>query len=228
MIGLLGRIKCVMCGVYNNPHHMSVIYKRVGICQNCRGKIKTTKDKTFDGNNVECVIAPFDYDGELADAVKAFKFGRQELYGKLFAKILCEEIIHIEFLKEFDMVVPVPLHEERLKDRGFNQAEILAEPIAENLNIPLRTDVLIRTKNTKHQSSLYGYDRVLNVQDAFLADMIEVQGKNILLVDDIYTMGETVASCSRALKDAGALRIAAVALCKTPFKKPPVTLRSLQ
>lgn len=223
----LKKVKCVMCGQFRRIDKMAVTCGGVGICNDCRCDIKTTGDKTFFGKEIDFVFAPFDYEGNFSRAVRKYKFDGQRLYGKLFAKMLCDETADKKFLREFDMVVPVPLHEKRLRERGFNQTEMLAEALAERLGIIMRNDVLVRTVNTKRQSSLHGYDRVMNVRDAFLADMIEVKDKRILLVDDIYSMGETVRSCSAALKDAGAARVAAVALCKTQRKERPVTLESL-
>lgn len=221
------RIKCVMCRRFRKSDTMDTSCGRIGICSDCRQEIKITSDKTFYGKELEFVAAPFDYDGNFSRAVREYKFNGQRLYGNLFAKMLCDALENKEFLTEFDMIVPVPLHENRLSERGFNQAEVLAETLAQRLNKPMRTDVLKRIVNTKRQSSLHGRDRVMNVRDAFLADRIEVKGKSILLVDDIYSMGETVCSCSLALKDAGAVRVAAVALCRTQRKKHPVTLESL-
>lgn len=212
---IFGRTKCVMCGTFQRKSDMSAICGRVGVCESCRHSLKTTKEKTFFGKELEFLVSPFEYEGGLAKAVRAYKFDGQVKYGELFAKVLCDEVSDMEILKGFDMVVPIPLHEERLNERGFNQSEILAKPLAQSLGIPFEDNVLKRVVNTKRQSGLTGYERVVNVRDAFLADRINVSGKRILIVDDIYTMGETAASCSRALKEAGALKVAAVVLCKT-------------
>lgn len=215
-----GRAKCVMCGVFFGKNDMSVRCGRIGICKDCGNSLTTTKDMTFSGKELDFLAAPFEYKDGLAKAVREYKFDGQKKYGELFAKLMCDELSGMEILKDFDMVVPIPLHEERLRERGFNQSEILAKSLAEKLGIPFENNVLKRIVNTKRQSSLTGYERVVNVRGAFLADRLNVCGKRILLTDDIYTMGETAASCSRALKEAGATTVAAAVLCKTHMEKP--------
>ena len=103
-------------------------------------------------------------------------------------------------------------HKKRLRFRGFNQAEILAEKLGECLDIPVRTEVLVRTEDTKPQKTLDVHKRIANLQKGFAVTR-PVEGRRILLVDDIYTTGATLEACGNVLKRAGAEKICFVSLC---------------
>jgi len=114
------------------------------------------------------------------------------------------------FLPEVDMIIPVPLHPRRLKERGFNQSQLLGRVLAEELNIPCDPFALIRTKDTDPQVGLSEKERRKNVRGAFEIDQRReflVRGKTLLLVDDVMTTGATVEECARTLKSAGAEKV---------------------
>jgi ComF family protein len=111
--------------------------------------------------------------------------------------------------EHFDYVVPVPLHPLRLRERGFNQAERLARPLAKALNVPLNDDILERVKNTETQTTLDKKKRAENMKDAFTANLsLSIKSPRILLVDDILTTGVTADACAQALRKQGASRVA--------------------
>ncbi len=211
--------KCVLCGNYKTD--VSIACRGIGVCADCYPcDLCTTTDKCFEGKgSVDFVLAPYLYSGVVRKAVHNYKFGGQQLYGRLFGQMLCRELENIDMLNDYDMLVPVPLHKNRERERGYNQSKIIAEEVSKYLRISVNDEALIRVRDTLHQSSLKGKDRVENVRDAFYADMLEVRNKNIILVDDIYTMGETVKACADALKEAGAAKIIAVTLCKTMLEE---------
>ena len=109
-----------------------------------------------------------------------------------------------------DALVPIPLHKRKLRERGYNQAELIARGISEVTRIPLRSDMIRRKKFTQTQTTLSLEERRNNMEEAFFCESSEVRGKTIILVDDIITTGSTIQSCAGALKKAGALRIIAV------------------
>ncbi|MBI4992504.1 MAG: ComF family protein [Candidatus Harrisonbacteria bacterium] len=113
-------------------------------------------------------------------------------------------------------VLPVPLHKNRERNRGFNQAELIGKIIAANLKLPIRGDLLLRIKETKNQAELKDWQqRKNNVKDAFqVTDPKTIQGKNILLVDDVYTSGATINEAIRLLKESGARKIIAMVVAK--------------
>jgi ComF family protein len=111
----------------------------------------------------------------------------------------------------FDVVIPVPLHSARRRERGYNQSDLLAREVAAHLGIPFLTRALKRVKNTRSQTGLKREERLLNVQGAFrVKDKPAVSGKAVLLVDDVTTTGATLEACGEALALAGAGKIMAV------------------
>jgi ComF family protein len=107
-----------------------------------------------------------------------------------------------------ELIVPVPLHPRRLRQRGFNQALLLADFLTKGWHIPTSRNNLRRIRWTEPQIHLSGDDRVKNVRDAFaVKDPVLFEGKRLLLVDDVYTTGSTVAECAKVLKRSGAGKI---------------------
>ena len=109
------------------------------------------------------------------------------------------------------MIVPVPLHPSRKRSRGYNQAELLARPLAEPCGAEFCPDVLKRTKKTRQQSRLKVKKRSANLLNAFTASQ-DLTSLRILLVDDVVTTGSTLCSCAEALRAAHAQSVAAVTL----------------
>ena len=108
----------------------------------------------------------------------------------------------------FDLVIPVPLHPQRLRERGFNQALLLAKEVSRRLGIPCRKQVLEKRRPTVPQVRLSGTEREKGVRGTFfLRKEEEVKEKGILLVDDVYTTGATVNECARVLLAGGAKRV---------------------
>ena len=144
------------------------------------------------------------YDGPPATAIKRFKFGRQLAYLPVLQHWLkqpwCQELLH-----EADLLVPVPLHSRRLKARGFNQALLLAQAFPER---PLAREVIVRVRHTVPQIGLNPKERRENVRGAFVVPHPQqVNGKRILLLDDLYTTGATAKECARVLRQAGARQV---------------------
>ena len=123
-----------------------------------------------------------------------------------------------EFSKDYDYLMPVPLHNVRERERGYNQSKILAEEISELTFLPLLDKVLIRKKNTRDQTNLNAEERERNVRGAFVVrDNIELKGKKVILVDDVMTTGATLKECSRVLKEAGVREVAGVTVVVVNF-----------
>lgn len=214
------RYYCIGCGMSKSKALMYIISEENGICKSCAEEIYTTKDMTFEGKEyIDIVISPFLYDGIIADIVRAFKFGGQKMYGDFLTALSFKYFNDTYLLENHDLIVPVPLHENRLKERGYNQSDIIAKRLGKILNTDVDYDALIRTRDTLHQSSLKGKDRINNVKDAFLAQNGDIEGKKIILADDIYTMGETANECAKALINAGAEKVTVFTLCKTVMKR---------
>lgn len=110
-----------------------------------------------------------------------------------------------------DLVTPVPIHPDRLAERGYNQAELLARPFCQHTRLRLENGLLQRVRATAHQVGLSAAERQENVADAFRASHA-TQQKTVLLIDDVYTTGATLQACAQALVDAGARNVYALAL----------------
>lgn len=145
--------------------------------------------------------AAFAYGGAPATAVARLKYeGRSDLGPRLGAALA--EAARV-FAGEIDLVVPVPLHPKRLAERGFNQAALLARPVASELGVPHAARALARVQDTPRQATLDRSARAANVREAFRA-VARLRGPSVLLVDDVRTTGATLEACSRALVAAGA------------------------
>jgi ComF family protein len=144
------------------------------------------------------------YDGPVAEAIKRFKFNRQMAFLPVMQLWLQRPLCR-ELAAAADLLVPVPLHKRRLKSRGFNQALLLARAFSES---PFSREALVRTRHTVPQVELKPRERKANVKGAFaINDPALVKGKQVLLVDDLYTTGATVKECARILRRAGARRV---------------------
>jgi ComF family protein len=117
--------------------------------------------------------------------------------------------------QEIDILIPIPLHRRRLRKRGFNQSYLLAESIAQQLNITVNDRSLRRVKNTRPQIGLNPSQRQENMRDAFEADAQQISGREILLIDDVYTSGATMSAAAQALLAAGAAGVSAYCLART-------------
>lgn len=125
-----------------------------------------------------------------------------------------------------DFILPVPLHVRRLRQRGYNQAGLLAKALGRKLGIPVRYDLLIRKCWTEPQTRLKRQERLENVKDAFTLTMpAKLEKCNILLIDDVFTTGTTLNECARTLKNGGAGAVLALTVSRAlPDWKPDYEL----
>lgn len=115
-------------------------------------------------------------------------------------------------LPEVDVVAPVPLHPRRLAERGYNQAALLASPVARGLRVPLVPRALTRVDDTPQQVMLDRAARLVNLEGAFSAARARVRGTRVLLVDDVRTTGATLDACTNVLREAGAIDVLSLVL----------------
>ena len=154
------------------------------------------------------------YDGVMKELIHEFKYTGKEYLGSALGKYM------LTFIKEYgipvqyvDYIVPIPLYAARLREREFNQALVLGKAIAEEFHRPLAARLLTRTRPTRSQAELEAGARAVNVKDCFsVREPSQVQGKNILLVDDVLTTGATCSEAAYTLKKAGAQIVFALTL----------------
>ena len=151
------------------------------------------------------------YNSTVKTSLSNFKYRGRREFAEYYADKLYEHFHNALPKLNISAVVPVPIHPERLKNRGYNQAELIAEILAKKLDLPIVTDYLIRSKNTLAQKNLDPVSRRKNLREAFRINhnskFYEIQLKNILLIDDIYTTGSTADACSAVLKEAGTEKV---------------------
>jgi ComF family protein len=160
----------------------------------------------------DLALSPYRFEGVLAKALHLYKYrGRVSLATPL-ADLLS---VWLDRLPVVDLVLPVPLHASRLREREFNQSLLLADRLSQRLGVPLSFEHLIRTRATPPQTKMDRDERARNVRKAFaVAKPGEIEGRRLLLLDDVLTTGATVNECAKALRKAGADFVAVVTLAR--------------
>ncbi|GER93367.1 ComF family protein [Dissulfurispira thermophila] len=149
------------------------------------------------------------YDGALKEAIHLLKFnGVKRLSGPL--SLMLSELP----IPKADGIIPVPLHPNRLYKREFNQTASISRHLSKNLKIPLMIDVLKKIKETPPQTDVSGKERFKNIRNAFKVCR-EINGMNLLLIDDVITTGATIRECSKVLIKAGAKSVVVIALARS-------------
>ena len=156
------------------------------------------------------------------EAIKLLKYKFVKNLSKKLAKILIKILKNSQFLtNNFSepissfLVIPTPLHHRKFLERGFNQSELLAKEIADEFDLNLRTDLLIKIKKTPSQTDLKEEERLLNVKGIFqVKDKKIIKGKIIFLVDDVITTGATLNEAAKVLKKAGAKEVWGLTIAK--------------
>ena len=152
------------------------------------------------------------YGDRARDAVHALKFRRKRALAKPLADLVGEQLARW-LPDDIDALVPVPLSAIRERERGFNQSALVAERLAHRLDVPVRPRWLVRTRATQPQTDVSAVERRANVRHAFRASP-GVDGRHVVVVDDVFTTGATVEECARALAAAGARRVGVVTVAR--------------
>jgi len=192
---------CPRCGL---PYH-TIDYSPDHLCEQC-----SIDERTF-----EMARAVGYYDGTLLRSIQQLKYHGKLSFTKPLGKLLVDYLTTSEDGISYELIVPVPLHRRRLKERGFNQSSLLAKVVAKKTLTPLDASSLRRIRWTEPQTNLSGKERQRNVKGAFeVVKKDGIEGKKILLIDDVFTTGSTVAECAKALLKAGAKRVDVLTLAK--------------
>ena len=184
---------CGICGKVNTK----------ALCNRCEVKIK--KEFKFKIDNYEEDIDKnfiehhyfFKYENLIRTQIIAIKFHEKPYIYQTITYFLKKMQKSFENLKKYDIIITVPLSEQRKKERGYNQSILVAKEISKIIEVPIGSKILYKTKNTIPQSSLNKEEREKNVKGIYKVTNIEkIQNKKILLIDDIYTTGNTVNECA--------------------------------
>lgn len=143
-------------------------------------------------------------DGKYLELIHLFKYSKYKSFGIFLSKELAKTILSFlgDSLIHFDAIVPVPIHRAKVRERGFNQSEIIGYEISKSTGLPL-TNIILRNRYTETQTKLNAEARKKNVLNAFnlICSPQEVYNKNFLLVDDVLTTGATLVNCGKLLKN---------------------------
>ena len=189
---------CIRCS-----RHLKNISEE-SLCPSCRGRLP----------HFDEAWALLEYEGPARTILHRFKFHNKTALRRTFATLLhaFTERYALQF-PDAAMVIPIPLHPVRLRERGYNQAALLAACAAQEFRLPLRDDILIRQRPTARQSELDAKDRWTNIKGAFrIKNSNGIVGREIIVVDDILTTTATASEAARTLKDAGASRVIVISL----------------
>lgn len=213
---------CVVCGKILTP-------SEEGVCVSCLSKLPYTRLLNTPGNEmekcfwgrlpVERASSLFFYSkgGMVSDILYSMKYhGRKRLCCTM-GRLLAGELESSGFFDGVDVLVPLPLSDKRLRQRGYNQSEWLAEGIRQLTGIPLCTDVVARSRNNVTQTHKSRYERWQNVENLFCLTGKPhlLEGRHVLLVDDVLTTGATLVACADALSGIKGIRISIVTLAWT-------------
>jgi len=155
------------------------------------------------------------YEGLMKEAIPRFKYHGAIRLAKPLGLLLAEYQDPDFPFSEFDLILAVPLHRRRLRQRGFNQATLLARRVSRAHSIPLDSTSLLRTRFTEPQTQLSGPERLKNIRGAFKVFRPEIiVGKHILLIDDVFTTGATVQECAKVLLKGRAKQVDVLTLAR--------------
>jgi ComF family protein len=155
----------------------------------------------------------YPYRPPLQDAICLFKYGGKISLAEPLARLMIDRL---PALTTIDLIIPVPLHAERLREREFNQSLLLADRIGRHLNIPVSCSALIRIAPAPPQTTLTRKERLINLRGAFAVPRPQpIAGTRILLIDDVFTTGTTVNACAKTLRKAGSGHVFVLTLGRT-------------
>jgi len=203
LLGGLFRAQCSHCG------------KRRGAwCSECQILIENLPITLMlsPTPEVEAVVGSGVYETLLRDAIRALKYQDMRALAVPLGDRLAQALRLAGW--QFDVVVPVPLHEARQKERGYNQAALIATRVASAFGVPLLMDGLVRVRDTVSQVGLDGEARRVNLEGAFTVRSALV-GQRVLLVDDVMTTGATLSGCAEALRPVAPAAIYSAVVAKT-------------
>ena len=209
LLDLLYPPRCAFC-------HDFLGTSREGICAHCQTDLPFAKNggrQRFPF--IHLCVSPLNYEGNVRESLLRYKFGGATGYAKIYGKLVAETV-RTELPGEFDLVTWAPLSRKRLRQRGYDQARLLAEATAKALGMPL-TPTLCKQRNTQPQSGTGdAAKRRANIAGAYrMRKGVDVKEKRVLLIDDIVTTGSTLSECARVLGKAGAEQVVCATVART-------------
>lgn len=165
---------------------------------------------------LDAVYAGWPFDDAMQALIHAFKYRRRPSLSRILGALLAQRLYkHLAREIQQAILVPVPLHRRRGRERGFNQSQLLAQTLAEAWKMKILPRALERTRFTQQQATLTAAERQKNVEGAFAStEKSNLPNQTIFLVDDVFTTGATMNACAAALKTAGATQVIGIVLAR--------------
>ena len=198
--------------------HIRLPYVRGPVCMRC-GKEVDSEEREFcldcerHTRHFDRGFPVFNYEDPVKASVLAIKYHNKKEYCRYYGLQIADKVRPFAARYGMDAVTCVPLHRKKQRQRGYNQACELARVAAEELGLPLCSDMLVRNKYTTPQKTLDNIGWANNIKESMASYTVYPQYKNILIVDDIYTTGVTIDVCASLLKKAGAQHVYYSAVC---------------
>ncbi|MEI6437967.1 MAG: double zinc ribbon domain-containing protein [Candidatus Omnitrophota bacterium] len=227
-VDLIFPLNCAACGAFDPITEQQPLcraclnlipYTRPPFCLGCGRGLRTYSEQ---GLCPDCVLQPPDFDGAwvftryeppMTGLIRAFKFHNKTSLRKTFTHIGATFLDRYSPGLGADMLIPMPIHPVRLRERGYNQSDLLAHGLSTLTGIPLATGILTKRRFLPRQSDLSRKERWTNIQGAFkIENSSAIKGKHIFLVDDLLTTGATASAAASELKTAGAAKVELLAL----------------
>ena len=202
LIRLVYPVKCMVCDIILRED--TSLY----LCEPCKKTLPQYNKWLRKSIRMPCVdgtFAAYYYKNGVETAIHNMKFKNLPKLAQTMGSLIYEELKE-ESLPYFDYIIPVPMHPKKKRQRGYNQSELVAKATARFLEKEGRTDILLKARNTKPQIMLKREDRLKNLESAFTVNktiLDSIQGKHVLLVDDVLTTGTTINTCAKILKENG-------------------------
>lgn len=195
--------QCPFCGKLISYHS--------SCCSQCEPLLPWLSEKERRLPGLDGFYAPFAYEGPAETAIRQLKFHGKTGRARTLTPYLTDALKD----RDFDCIVPIPMAPKGLRERGYNQAQLLAGFLSKTVRIPM-VPALEKCRETEKQHTLHARERRINLKGAYrVRKGMDLQGKAVLLCDDVVTTGATILEAAETLRNAGARKVGAVSVCKT-------------
>ena len=193
--------KCGVCNKLNDNF----------VCKDCLKRINSFKIYNFSEEGIWI----YRYEGIVRNLIIDYKFKDKSYLCELFANCILSDDLVCKIIKKYDIILPVPLHKKRFKERGYNQSKLISDILAKKLGVKTFDDVLVKIKNTLPQGKNLLHDRRKAIKGAFFVENPDnIRRKNVLIFDDIYTTGNTANECKKIIEESGAKSVEILTIAK--------------
>ena len=194
---------CILCEADLEPENKLV-------CEKCWERLESSSTMETQISKHR-ILALYPFSNDVRTIIHNLKYLNKRHLAVNLGSAIGKIIVEDKNIRKWDFLIPIPLHKVKQRSRGFNQSELIVDAIAEVSSIEKDYRILIRHRYTKNQAALPMRERAANVKGAFsVLNKSRIEGKKIILVDDVITTGSTMLECIKVLKEAGAKEVTAV------------------